>query len=442
VIQADTARVNGVVVPDHYGFDLNDSLLTRGYRIDYYFSAADMDCENTTLPARAGRGEHFEWTCLPTLASDILFVDDYDARGSRNGIVQEYYEPAFLAALPAENQPDRYDVNAPSAMVSNGPGSRGCFEHLTAAYGKIVWDCGDLASGTITDGTSDSDKSNDAGLLLEWLTNSEHNTGLWISGDNVANDLATHMRSAQAGFLLDWCGVRLAADGYFEETGGFSGGVVSPLVKGVPGSIFHDGVRPDSFIAFGGCPIVNRFDVLSTAATGTAALTYPDFGGAQMTAGVRSIRYNHHDYRAGTIWLGFSFMYIRDVTMQAPPAGTRVVSAIIDWFDNLTGEEVTGHETQWIEPEVYILLQNFPNPFNPFTTIRFGLRYGGQVTLRIYDAAGRPVRTLVDDVLEPGLHTAQWDGRNDGGTRAASGVYFYRIRTAGFERTRKMVLLR
>ncbi len=439
VIQGDTARTAAGASPDRYAFDLNDSLFTRGYRIDYYFTASDKKAMNSRLPANAGSGVFFEWTCLPTLASDMLYVDDYDGRGSMKGIVQQYYDPAFQAALPTENQPDRYDINSPSAMVSNGLGSRAPLEHLTAAYDKIIWDCGDLAAGTITDGTSDSDKSDDAGLLLEWLANSTRNVGLWISGDNVAYDLTEHMRSGRSRFLLDWCGVRLAADSYFEETGGWpGGGIVTPLVKGVPGGIFHDGAYPDSFLAFGGCPIINRFDVLEAGAAGTETLLYPDFGGEQKIAGIQSVRYNHNGYKAGTVWLGFSFMYIRGAEVQFPLIPYAIVHTITEWFDNLSMEPVTGHET----PLANRLHQNYPNPFNSLTTIRFALEHGGRTTLKIYDAAGQHVRTLVDDVLEAGGHEARWDGLSDGGSAAASGVYFYRISSGAYVETRKMVLLR
>lgn len=83
-----------------------------------------------------------------------------------------------------------------------------------------------------------------------------------------------------------------------------------------------------------------------------------------------------------------------------------------------------------------------PNPFNPLTTIRYDVREKGRVTLRIYDAAGRLVRTLFDGVNDAGSHSVTWDGRNNSGSAAASGIYFYRMAAPGFTRTRKMVLLR
>lgn len=89
------------------------------------------------------------------------------------------------------------------------------------------------------------------------------------------------------------------------------------------------------------------------------------------------------------------------------------------------------------------LAQNYPNPFNPETALRYGLDRPGAVSLRIYDARGGLVRTLVDRPLsEAGRWTVRWDGANDAGTRVASGVYFARLAAEGRIVTRTMVLLR
>jgi hypothetical protein len=88
------------------------------------------------------------------------------------------------------------------------------------------------------------------------------------------------------------------------------------------------------------------------------------------------------------------------------------------------------------------LAQNVPNPFNPSTRIEFTVKERSPVTLRIYNVRGQRVKTLVDDVRVPGItHRVTWDGRNDAGERVASGVYFYRISTKEFVKTRKMVLI-
>lgn len=87
------------------------------------------------------------------------------------------------------------------------------------------------------------------------------------------------------------------------------------------------------------------------------------------------------------------------------------------------------------------LSQNFPNPFNPSTTITFDMKQKGIVTLRVYDVAGRLVRTLFNGVKDAGSHSIPWDGMNDQGTPVASGIYFYEMETRGFSAARKMVVL-
>ncbi len=93
-------------------------------------------------------------------------------------------------------------------------------------------------------------------------------------------------------------------------------------------------------------------------------------------------------------------------------------------------------------PGFYRLGQNHPNPFNPKTTIRFDLPAAQDVSLAIFGTDGRLVTTLVDGLLPAGFHAVPWDGQVDGGGRAASGVYFYRIDAGPLMETRKMLLLK
>ncbi|HEX7574118.1 MAG TPA: LamG-like jellyroll fold domain-containing protein [Bacteroidota bacterium] len=85
----------------------------------------------------------------------------------------------------------------------------------------------------------------------------------------------------------------------------------------------------------------------------------------------------------------------------------------------------------------FVLSQNFPNPFNPSTTIRYGLPRGADVTLVVYNALGQEVARLVDTHQESGYHEVRFDGMN-----LASGVYFYRLRAGEFTQTRRLMLLR
>ena len=93
-------------------------------------------------------------------------------------------------------------------------------------------------------------------------------------------------------------------------------------------------------------------------------------------------------------------------------------------------------------PAYAVLDANYPNPFNPETTIRFHLPRDGRVELKVYDLAGQQVAALVDGQLGAGPRTVTWDGRSDAGQALASGTYFYRLTTDDGTTARKMTLLK
>jgi parallel beta-helix repeat protein len=91
----------------------------------------------------------------------------------------------------------------------------------------------------------------------------------------------------------------------------------------------------------------------------------------------------------------------------------------------------------------FSLKQNYPNPFNPETTIRFDLPRQSDVQLKIYNIQGKLVRSLSNKkIWSVGSHTVFWDGKNDSGKAVSSGIYFYKLKTKGYNKTRKMLLLK
>jgi hypothetical protein len=93
-------------------------------------------------------------------------------------------------------------------------------------------------------------------------------------------------------------------------------------------------------------------------------------------------------------------------------------------------------------PRDYWLEQNFPNPFNPTTNIRFLVSRQVHVNLTIYDLLGRRVRTMVDEVITPGSRTIVWDGIDEHGYQQSSGTYFFRLTAGDFVETKRMILLK
>ena len=83
-----------------------------------------------------------------------------------------------------------------------------------------------------------------------------------------------------------------------------------------------------------------------------------------------------------------------------------------------------------------------PNPMRDGTTIGFAVPRSGAVRLRVYDVAGRLVRTLIDDSVTRGTGVTVWDGSDDQGQQVADGVYFYRLEAGARSQTRKLLLVR
>jgi hypothetical protein len=93
-------------------------------------------------------------------------------------------------------------------------------------------------------------------------------------------------------------------------------------------------------------------------------------------------------------------------------------------------------------PIDYVLSQNFPNPFNPSTTIKYYLSEDSQVSLSVFNLLGKRVRVLAEGQHHAGLYSVSWDGRDDNGQVMGSGIYFYELDTGVNVYTRKMTILR
>jgi photosystem II stability/assembly factor-like uncharacterized protein len=120
-----------------------------------------------------------------------------------------------------------------------------------------------------------------------------------------------------------------------------------------------------------------------------------------------------------------------DKTQIAYYCALGVVKPVAPVEENNVAERMTHYE----------LFANYPNPFNPMTTITYQIPQAGRVSLKIYNMLGQVVRTLLDAEVNAGLHAASWDGKNDRGEFVASGVYIYQLK-AGTQavRTKKMLL--
>lgn len=123
----------------------------------------------------------------------------------------------------------------------------------------------------------------------------------------------------------------------------------------------------------------------------------------------------------------------------------KVTAETFTWTENGARIEVKSLVSKGgatVIPSDYSLLQNYPNPFNPTTSISFAMPTAAPATLEIYNVLGEKVITLFNGMANAGTNTVDWQGVDASGQPVASGIYFYRLKTAAFEQTRKMVMMK
>ena len=145
-------------------------------------------------------------------------------------------------------------------------------------------------------------------------------------------------------------------------------------------------------------------------------------------------RYLGQDYQYVFFEIPLSFMQ-REAAAEALAQAVRDMGIISDVADD---------GTPAVLPSRFALSQNYPNPFNPTTIIEFFNPYGRPVkaTLEVFNILGQRVAMLMDGPAAPGLNRVEWNGRDGSGKPAATGIYFYRLKTDKDTLTRKMVLLK
>lgn len=107
------------------------------------------------------------------------------------------------------------------------------------------------------------------------------------------------------------------------------------------------------------------------------------------------------------------------------------------WFFNENGVTITDVKRQDILPANYSLEQNFPNPFNPATTIRYSIPAENKVSINVYNILGQKIKELVNETKQAGIFKAEFDG-----TGLPSGIYIYQLRSGSFIETKKLILLK
>lgn len=221
-------------------------------------------------------------------------------------------------------------------------------------------------------------------------------------------------------------------------------------------SVFDDWFVDDVFLGVNAPAIVVTpgsiaFDTTEVGATAQALLEVQNIGTGVLT--VSDIVSTEPAFSVDTSQFSLTPGQQQEVTVTFAPTQAGSYSGLLRIASNsASGDTLDVPVSGVAQPAVGIgddrlpltfeVKPNYPNPFNPSTTIEFQLPEAAHVSLVIYNMLGQKVRSLVNQRMEPGYYRRVWDGRDDRGIRVSSGVYIYRFTAGTFIRVRKMVLLK
>jgi len=165
--------------------------------------------------------------------------------------------------------------------------------------------------------------------------------------------------------------------------------------------------------------------------------------GLQITRNIVADEYIHiadmfiGEQFSGTVTLGFKVKGSYDELSFEIPNGSVYTG------ENYEEMGINSVESTYkVAPSVYALSKNYPNPFNPTTTIDYSIPQAGNVELVIYNTAGQKIRTLINQMQDASFYKVVWDGRDESGQSVASGIYFYRLVAGNFSKIEKMTLIK
>jgi hypothetical protein len=443
---------SGNQVADIFCVDLPDTgFLFPGDVLHYYISAEDIidgapsTVTRSTLPFDLTGFGVFDERPVPHFASDFTVhglpalheIDD----DWHNGYTQpeillwddgelEYGAETWMIALAQLGlyRGVDYDVFRtvdPSAHSGNGLGARATPPQMDG-YATLMYSSGDQPFFTLGFGSMESgeDKSPDIPLLDAWLRTGGRS--LMMTGNHLLYGILSD--SSEHDFIPTWLGTNYYSNDVSHELNSERPGVIALSGTSIP--------LPADFFAMGGCPDRYRFDRARLSESTISLANFTNATGSD--SGIPAVTYRDTlGSRVVYSCVDFS-LWGTPYDKSATSARAQNLAAILDVF----GQTATGPATD-TPGIIEFFTRNHPNPFNPATRISFSVPQAGQVSVKIYNLRGELVRTLVDDVMPvSALVTREWLGRDDKGRDAASGVYFYKVKTKGHGQTKKMALIR
>lgn len=203
-------------------------------------------------------------------------------------------------------------------------------------------------------------------------------------------------------------------------------------------SLYYVSINTQDAADVEGLGITLKYDANKYEFVGNSITGLSEFNVIKADQGLINIgsAYVNSDKFSGTITLGFR------ARGQISEMNVEMVNAaiVVDGVELLANK--ASAVTLRAVPTVYALSHNFPNPFNPTTTINYSIPQAGNVSLVIFNVAGQKVKTLVNELKAPSFYKVVWDGKNDNGESVATGMYFYKLVSGNYSKIVKMTLMK
>jgi len=365
----------------------------------YYYVTAVYDPEGESDPSDTAM------VTVHTTPGEILLVDD----DGSNGGSYEDISPVYIAALNQLNA--MYGTTYDYFEVPYG--GDGPDAGTLGLYHTVIWFTGETWNSTFDPTLTATDEAN----LALYLSNGGN---LFLVAQDYLWDVYPSAGAFSAGqFPYDFLGVTSTSQDAWATAG--------PLTAtGVTGS-FTEGMTftvNTPFITNGTYLYVD--DVVTSAGNYLFSHTGP--------TGNSGVYYDGGTFR--TVFTTLEFAGMQDGT--TPSTKVEFLYRVLNFLGVPSGIG----QAQFGIPKVFDLKPNYPNPFNPSTTIKYQLPKAVDVQLEIYNILGQRVKTLVNKKAEPGYYEVVWDGTNDFGQKVASGLYIYRIKAGDYVKSYKMILMK
>lgn len=314
-------------IPNQFCVDLHDSLFTPPDTVHFFFMAQSyLGAPTIYWSEFTGPSEDqtlmldnaMEFTCLPANGlqpgNRVFYVDDCDGSGA-----QPHFDTAFeQLGLTV----DRYDVRGSRALCSSGPGSRvvDTFSQVIPWYKVLIWNSGDLSMGTIADDNK-WEKASDFRVLFEFVDQRVGDAGIYISGNQVAEDWERKFSSSFALALLTYMDHGVA--NYSADQYGLNPRITSTRT----GQVLH--LEGDDYFALGGCPDAKEFDIIEPHGNAVLEMTYE---GSSSGAVISQATQNAQGDTARAVLSAVSYHRIRTGYGREPLARVEHLRDILTWF--------------------------------------------------------------------------------------------------------------